>query len=53
VATVALNGGKNAGLLALRILGATSATIQKQLTQYAEAQAQEVLQSLPDVEQKG
>jgi len=36
VATVALNGGRNAGILAAQILGATDATIREQVTAYKE-----------------
>ncbi|QEE60821.1 5-(carboxyamino)imidazole ribonucleotide mutase [Salinibacterium sp. dk2585] len=35
VATVSIGGAKNAGLLALRILGSTDATIAGQLAQYS------------------
>lgn len=34
VATVALNGAKNAGLLAIQILGATDSSIQKKMISY-------------------
>lgn len=45
VATVALNGAKNAGILAARILGASNASIQQRLEQYAEEMKQKVMQS--------
>jgi 5-(carboxyamino)imidazole ribonucleotide mutase len=34
VATMAINGGRNAGLLALRILGSTDAKIRRKMTAY-------------------
>lgn len=37
VATVAIGGGRNAGLLALRILGATDTRISEQLETYRES----------------
>jgi 5-(carboxyamino)imidazole ribonucleotide mutase len=37
VATVALNGGKNAGILAAQIIGSTDATTAKNLQQYKDA----------------
>lgn len=45
VATVALNGAKNAGILAARILGASDPSIQQRLEQYAEEMKQKVMQS--------
>jgi len=36
VATVALNGAKNAGILAARIIGATDKSVENRLTSYAE-----------------
>ena len=43
VATVALNGAKNAGLLALRILAASNENIREQMLSYQEEMAQSVL----------
>ncbi len=43
VATVALNGAKNAGLLALRILGAVNKDIQQQLLTYQQKMQTAVL----------
>lgn len=43
VATVALNGAKNAGLLAARILGAYDAQLQAKLDAYMANMAQQVL----------
>ena len=45
VATVALNGAKNAGILAARIVGAFRPDIQKKLSLYAEEMKQNVLDS--------
>jgi 5-(carboxyamino)imidazole ribonucleotide mutase len=45
VATVALNGAKNAGILAARILGAYNPTIREKLSHYAEEMKQAVLDS--------
>jgi 5-(carboxyamino)imidazole ribonucleotide mutase len=42
VATVALNGAKNAGLLAARILGAFDAQLQAKLDVYMADMAQQV-----------
>ena len=49
VATVALNGAKNAGILAARILGASDASIQQRLEQYAEEMKQKVLKSRNEI----
>lgn len=43
VATVALNGAKNAGLLALQILGSQNAEIQQKMIQYKNTLRQAVL----------
>jgi len=45
VATVALNGAKNAGILAAKILGSTDKEIQVKLLQYMEDMKQKVLDS--------
>lgn len=45
VATVALNGAKNAGILAARIIGSFDSEIQKKLDDYAESMKQTVLES--------
>ena len=45
VATVALNGAKNAGILAARIMGAYRPDIQQKLSLYAEEMKQNVLDS--------
>ena len=49
VATVALNGAKNAGILAARILGASDASIQQRLEKYAEEMKQKVMHSRNDL----
>jgi 5-(carboxyamino)imidazole ribonucleotide mutase len=45
VATVALNGAKNAGILAARILGANDLQIREKLITYAQEMQQIVLES--------
>jgi 5-(carboxyamino)imidazole ribonucleotide mutase len=45
VATVALNGAKNAGILAARIIGSFDAEVQNKLDNYAESMKQAVLES--------
>jgi 5-(carboxyamino)imidazole ribonucleotide mutase len=45
VATVALNGAKNAGILAARIIGSFDAEIQKKMDNYAESMKQAVIES--------
>lgn len=45
VATVALNGAKNAGILAARIVGVYRSDIQQKLSLYAEEMKQNVLDS--------
>ncbi len=52
VATVALNGAKNAGLLAARILGATDAKIHHKLSEYRENMKSVVLEKAKRVEGK-
>lgn len=43
VATVAIDGAKNAALLAIEIMGVTDEAIQKKLRDFREAQARKVL----------
>ena len=50
VATVALNGAKNAGLLAASIIGASNQAIFDKLTTYKEALKEKVLKSAQDLE---
>lgn len=45
VATVALNGSKNAGILAARIVGAYNPNVREKLSKYAEEMKQAVLDS--------
>jgi 5-(carboxyamino)imidazole ribonucleotide mutase len=45
VATVALNGAKNAGILAARIIGSFDTEVQNKLDNYAESIKQAVLES--------
>ena len=45
VATVALNGAKNAGILAAKIIGASNPTLLVRLEAYMEEMKQKVLQS--------
>ncbi len=42
VATVAIGGARNAGLLAVRILGASDAELQRRMVAFQEAQAERV-----------
>lgn len=53
VATVALNGAKNAGILAASILGAFDSTIQEKVTAYKVQLEQEVLQKVANLQSKG
>jgi 5-(carboxyamino)imidazole ribonucleotide mutase len=50
VATVALNGAKNAGILAARIIGSFDTTVQQKLDQYAESMKEAVLESQSKVQ---
>ena len=50
VATVALNGAKNAGLLAARILGAADAELMSRIESYMEGLKAKVESTIPDVE---
>ena len=51
VATVAINGAKNAGILAAKILGATNPDLQKKLSAYMESMKETVLEGAKKVEQ--
>lgn len=53
VATVALNGAKNAGILAAKIIGASDQKITDQLQQYADSLKEKVLQTAKDIELNG
>lgn len=49
VAAVAINGAKNAGLLALQMLALSDQNIEKKLLEYKEKMAQEVLKKSENV----
>ena len=49
VATVALNGGKNAGILAVQIIGSHNKMIQEKVIQYKESLKDSVNQSSQDL----
>ena len=51
VATVAINGAKNAGLLALQILATADKKLEKALVEYKEKMESEVLKKAEHVEQ--
>jgi 5-(carboxyamino)imidazole ribonucleotide mutase len=53
VATVALDGAKNAGLLAARILGAQDATIRQKMADYQEALRAQVQVKYERLEKEG
>ena len=53
VATVALNGGKNAGILAASIIGAYDAAVGKQLDEFKKGLREKVEASATELEAKG
>jgi len=53
VATVALNGAKNAGILAAQIIGATEKSIAKKLDNYKASLQKKVEESFKEIESKG
>ncbi|HAA15094.1 MAG TPA: 5-(carboxyamino)imidazole ribonucleotide mutase [Cytophagales bacterium] len=53
VATVALNGAKNAGLLAARIVGAFDAEVGKKMAEYQDTLKKKVLKSAEELEKNG
>lgn len=53
VATVALNGAKNAGILAASILGSSNADILKKVASYKAKLEQQVLDKVQQVKEKG
>lgn len=53
VATVALNGGKNAGLLALRMLAATRPDLRKRVSEWMNQQTESILKSAAELETRG
>ncbi|MFT4679349.1 MAG: 5-(carboxyamino)imidazole ribonucleotide mutase [Flavobacteriales bacterium] len=50
VATVALDGGKNAGILAAQIIGAGNSDVLKRVANYKESLKEKVLASIEQVE---
>jgi 5-(carboxyamino)imidazole ribonucleotide mutase len=50
VATVALNGAKNAGILAARIVGAYDSDVQNRINQYSEEMKQKVEKSQDQID---
>jgi 5-(carboxyamino)imidazole ribonucleotide mutase len=53
VATVALNGGRNAGILAAQIIGATDAKVGKRLDLFKSGLQKKVEESAKAIEKKG
>jgi 5-(carboxyamino)imidazole ribonucleotide mutase len=53
VATVALNGGKNAGILAAQIIGSTSTEVAKKLDQYKIELKEKVESAAKNMDLKG
>lgn len=49
VATVALNGAQNAGILAAQIIGVTDAAVQEKLDAYKESLKEKVHQSVAEI----
>ena len=52
VATVALNGAKNAGILAARILGSYDQLISSKLSDFADSQTQAVLEQVKKLDKQ-
>jgi len=52
VATVALNGAKNAGILAASIIGASNQTVQNTIIQYKKTLKEKVLDTAKEMENK-
>ena len=53
VATVALDGGRNSGLLAARILSSADSKLAERLDEYAQALKDKVMDTVDDVEADG
>lgn len=53
VATVALNGARNAGILAAQIIGSTDKAVAKKLDQFKKAMKGKVEESAKSMEKKG
>ncbi|MDP2649127.1 MAG: 5-(carboxyamino)imidazole ribonucleotide mutase [bacterium] len=53
VATVAINGAKNAGILAAQILAASDVTLQSKVTDYKKKMAESILKKDAELQEKG
>jgi 5-(carboxyamino)imidazole ribonucleotide mutase len=53
VATVAINGSKNAGILAAQIIGLKDSDIQKKVLKYKEEMKEEVVKKADKLEEIG
>ncbi len=53
VATVAVNGAKNAGILAARIVGTSDPQVADQLQQYQKSLTDKVINTAKEMEEKG
>lgn len=53
VATVALNGAKNAGILAAQMIGASEKSVAKKLDQFKAMMQKKVEESFKEIESKG
>ena len=53
VATVALNGGKNAGILAAQIIGASDPVVLERVVAFKEGLKSKVLKAAEELEEKG
>lgn len=53
VATVALDGAKNAGILAAQILGSTNAELQSRISEYKEQLKEKVIKGSEEVQNQG
>ncbi len=53
VATVALNGAKNAGILAAQIIGTTDKPVAKKLDHFKASMQKKVEESFKEIEDKG
>ena len=53
VATMAINGAKNAGILAARILGITQKNISENLSKFSNEMESSVLDKANNLEEKG
>src|SRR3954471_22659234 len=53
VATVALDGARNAGILAAQIIGSTDKTVAKKLDLYKKSMEEKVQESVKSIQKKG